>query len=731
MTKTINNCCRLHGFEAMGSRLTEADIRAVMEENRVLREEIRVARKAAQITADLVVKQFEETEKILHRFQMANAMRKAVLDSASQMAIVAADKRGIIIVFNAGAENLLGYRAKDIIGRATPELFLLTADLTAHGTELVGSCDKVDGMDLFLALAEQRDAKPREWTFVRKDGGHFPVRMSVNALQDAEGATSGFLLIANDISEQKRSEKALMESELNYRLLLKNLPNVVFKGYANGDIDFIDDKIEALTGYAKEEFLSGKKKWLDIVVAEDLDYVKQMFIQALKADKSYIREYRIRAKNGEIFWIEEGGQIICDETGHIDFVIGAFLNITMRKLAEKALLESEAKYRSLFNAGPDPILVLDKETFEILDANPRAAETFAQEKKDLVGKVFTDFGAFEYDDHRPARIRTEGWPANGVVIQRLRDPKTDCNLYIKIKASPTIYKGKTATILAGTDITEVIEKDAQLIQASKMSTLGEMSAGIAHELNQPLNAIKLGNEFLKTMLNRRLPIPDKDLLHVVLEVNEQVERASDIINRLRAFGRKTENVKQTVDINEPVLGVLKIIGEQLKLESIQVALDLTENPPAVLAQRNRLEQVLFNLITNARDAINKKRNEAPEFQDHRITITTFFQNQRVGVAVSDTGIGVPKEIRNKIFEPFFTTKEVGTGMGLGLSIIYGIIRDYGGDIVLHSEEGRGSTFTYSFPCAEMMAPRPIPAPNPTTRAAMSAAPTEPTNHTRR
>ncbi|MFZ5569623.1 MAG: PAS domain S-box protein [Thermodesulfobacteriota bacterium] len=681
--------------------MTDEDIRAVLEENHALRAEIRVARQAAKITADLVVKQFEETEKILHRFQMANAMRKAVLDSASQISIVAADKSGIIIVFNTGAENILGYRARDVIGKVTPELFLSREELADHGLELSRQSGRaIGGIDVLLAYAAQGDDNQREWTHVRKDGGVFPVRMSIHALRDAEGAISGFLLIANDISEQKRSEKALTESERNHRLLLKNLPNVVFKGYANGDIDFIDDKIMALTGYGKEEFLSGQKKWMDIVVPEDHEYVKNTFLQALKTDKSFIREYRIRSKSGEIFWIEEGGQIICDETGKIDFVIGAFLNITTRKLAEKALFESEEKYRSLFNAGPNPIVVLDKHSFEILDANPCAAETFAQEKKDLIGRIFTDFGTFEYDDRRPARIHVDGWPANGMVIQRLHDPKTDRLHYIKIKVSPAIYKGREATILAGTDITEVIEKDAQLIQASKMSTLGEMSAGIAHELNQPLNAIKLGNEFLKTMIARNIPIPDQDLYHVVAEVNEQVERASDIINRLRAFGRKTDNSKQEVDINEPVRGVLKMIGEQLRLESIRVVLNLLENPPMILAQHNRLEQVLFNLITNARDAINKKRQTDPAPTVHTITIATFCQNDRVGVSVSDTGIGIPKPIHGKVFEPFFTTKEVGAGMGLGLSIIYGIIRDYGGDIELRSEEGKGSTFRYSFPRVE-------------------------------
>jgi PAS domain S-box-containing protein len=677
-------------------------VRAIIEENRILRKEIRVAREAANITADLVVKQFEDTEEILQRFQVANAMRKAVLESASQIAIIATNKQGTIIVFNSGAGNLLGYRVDEMIGKQTPAVFLSTSEVDQHATKLSHRNRRsVKGLDVFFEYSKEAGGDEQEWTFVKKDGTRFPVHMSVNALRAADGAISGFLLIANDISDHKRSEEALKESERNYRLLLRNLPNIVFKGYADGAIDFIDGKIQALTGYSKEEFLSGGKMWLEIVVPEDLDYVREQFIRALKTNKSYIREYRIRAKSGRIYWIEEGGQIICDETGRIEFVIGAFLNITERKLAEQALFESEQKYRSMFNSGPNPILVLDKETFEILDANPQAAETFNYQRADLVGKTFTNIGGFERDDKTPVRIDRDGWPPDGIVIQKLRNPKTGRTHYNRIKVSPTIYKGREATILAGTDITEVIEKDAQLIQASKMTTLGEMSAGVAHELNQPLNAIRLGNEFLKAMVDQGLSIPDKDIYHVASEISDQVGRASDIINRLRAFGRKTEDVKQEVDINEPVMGVLKIIGRQLHLESIRVDLKLAKNLPVILAQSNRLEQVLFNLITNARDAIQKMKETDPDSgTQHTITLSSFFRDGRVGVRISDTGTGIPKKIRNKVFEPFFTTKDVGAGMGLGLSIIYGIIRDYGGEIDVDSVDGEGTTIVYSFPAVE-------------------------------
>ncbi|MDH3964620.1 MAG: response regulator, partial [Deltaproteobacteria bacterium] len=137
--------------------------------------------------------------------------------------------------------------------------------------------------------------------------------------------------------EKREVERALRESETKYRLLIHNLPNIVFKGYRDWSVHFIDDKIDLLTGYKKEEFDSRKMNWADIVVKEDIEKIKKIFLQALKTDKSYVREYRIITKTGDILWIQEGSQIVCDGSGEIEFITGAFLDITERKRAEKKI----------------------------------------------------------------------------------------------------------------------------------------------------------------------------------------------------------------------------------------------------------------------------------------------------------------------------------------------------------------------------------------------------------
>ncbi len=675
--------------------------RALIEENLLLRKEIQVTRKAAEITANLVVKQFEETEKILGRLQMSNAQRKAVLDSAMQISIIATNKEGVITVFNTGAENLLGYSAKEILGKQTPEIFHLEDELTLIGNKLSSKYgSKTKGLDVFFKYAIQDRSEALEWTYVRKDGTKFPVRMTINALREPYGSIIGFLCIAMDVSDKKRSEKALRESERNYRLLIRNLPNIVYKAYPDGSLDFFDDKIEKLTGYSKEEFLSRKKNWIDLIYEKDIQNTKDRFKQALKTDKSYIREYRIKPKTDDIIWIEEGGQIIYGENGEVEFATGAFLDITERKLAEKALHESEEKYRSLFNSGPNPIFVLDRETIEIIDANPMAEEIYGYSKEEFKGRSFTDLGPVDDVDEGLFNYDKNDWPKAYVVSEKVQHyKKGNKPFFVRVTACPAIYKDRNAIILATTDITEMLEKESQLLQAGKMTTLGEMSVGIAHEVNQPLNVIKMGNEYLKMMVEKDKYIQVEKLIEVTSRVSEQVDRASEIISLLREFGRKTSFAKEKVNINKPTRDVFSIVNQQLNLQNIKVDIHLEKNLPPILAHNNRIEQVIFNLITNACDAINQKKEVDLEPGERVVAIRSFLENDRVAVTVTDTGIGIPEDVRDKIFEPFFTTKEVGKGMGLGLSLTYGIVKDYGGEIEIQSEEGSGATFKLTFPCA--------------------------------
>ena len=704
-TRTVNTAnipqplhpaCAWPSHCAMCEDREACPIQALVEENEILKEEIRLSRESAEITASLVVKQFEETERILRRFQVANAQRKAVLDSATHMAIIATDQDGTIIVFNTGAENLLGYAAAEVIGQLTPLMFHDFEELKTRARELSDQAgNTIESMEVLFYYAALRMQEQEEWTYVRKDGTQFPVNLSINPLRDAQGALSGFLCIAVDITEKKRSEQALKESERNYRLLIDNIPNIVFKGYPDGTIDFFDNKIEALTGYPKEVFQDRTLKWTDLILEEDRSAARDRFLSALKSDQQYIREYRIRKKDGNVVWLQASSQIVCDAEGNIDFVSGAFLDITKRKEAEAALHDSEEKYRSLFDSGPNPIFVLDWSTLRVLDVNPAAIETYGYSKEELIGRNFNTLGEFELQG---SGLETDdNWIDGCFIHQKARHYKKDgTSFYLRVKACPIKYKDQQAIILAATDITEAMERDAQLFQATKMKTLGEMSAGIAHELTQPLNAIKIGNDYLRRMILNGKVLPNEDIDQVAASVTGQVQRASDIINRLREFGRKPDFRKEPVDLNAVINHVIQIVGQQLILNNIRVDFNLDWSLPAVLANANRLEQVIFNLVSNARDAILQLPEEELEASQKVIRLSTYEDAYSVVCAVEDTGVGIAEGVMDKIFEPFYTTKEVGKGMGLGLAISYGILRDYGGTIEVTNREGGGACFALRF-----------------------------------
>lgn len=373
----------------------------------------------------------------------------------------------------------------------------------------------------------------------------------------------------------------------------------------------------------------------------------------------------------------------------------SFVNMTYHiKASQAKLKDSEEKYRSLFTSGPNPIFVLDCHTKEILDANPIAEETYGYRREELVGRRFTDLGPLDIEP------LADVGKAHSLSPRRQYYRKNGSSLYVNVHACFARYMAHEVLIVATTDITEMVEKDRLLIQASKMKNLGEMSAGIAHELNQPLNAIKMGSEYLAMMNEKDRALKAPDLTTVTVEISQQVDRATQIINRLRDFGRKSDMSKKTVNLNDAVCSVLAILGRQLKLQNILVETDLSEALPRIQAHTNRLEQVLFNLLTNARDALSQKTDsDEGDGEQRAIRVRTISEDGRVVLTVSDNGTGIPEDLHDRIFESFFTTKEMGEGMGLGLAISLGIVEDYGGVIDVQSNSGEGTCFRLTFPVA--------------------------------
>ncbi len=231
-----------------------------------------------------------------------------------------------------------------------------------------------------------------------------------------------------------------------------------------------------------------------------------------------------------------------------------------------------------------------------------------------------------------------------------------------------------------------------------MPTLGGLPAGLAHELIQPLTTIKMGSDFLLDSISKKRKINEAQIFEILNKISDQTDRASEIVNRLRTFGEQPGFKTERIHINEPIMDVISIIRYQLSLDNIELKLELNETLPPILAHKNGLGQVVYNLLTNAHEAINESKKAAGRSGHHLIQIRSFLEDNKVILAVSDTGIGILATHLARIYEPFFTTKATGQAKGLGLSISNQIIREFGGRIVVESEIHKGTTFKVIFPC---------------------------------
>jgi PAS domain S-box-containing protein len=544
--------------------------------------------------------------------------------------------------------------------------------------------------------------------------------------------------VSREIGERKRAEKAVRESEEKYRRLAKALTLGLAEVFDALNEIAAGDPLVRVDESSELELMAELKRMVNITaqnlgeivdlshefaigLAEHFDVLHRVSKGDLSARvmgtsqvellesltditnrmiQSVAREIADR-KRAEDAVQKAHGELelrVFERTAELTAANARLMHeVEERKRAEGRVRTSEEKYRLLFDYDPNLLLVVDVESGKILDVNTAAMMIYGYNRRQLFDMPF--WKLFEPDE--AARLRREFRTVAGqeyIFIPRVRTKKSDgSGFFIDLHARGTLAEDQDG-VLAGTlivrmvDITRRLERDAKLIQASKMATLGEMATGIAHELNQPLNVIQVGTDFFSKMAERRRPIPEEHMRKACRNIREQIDRATRIINHLREFGRKSDFEIYPVNLNEPIRDVFTILGQQLQLRKIEVSLSLEEKPLLILADKNRLEQIFLNLITNARDAMEGKGTGAKV-----LSISTRREGDRAVAIVSDTGTGMSKAVQERIFEPFFTTKEVGKGTGLGLSISYNLVKDFNGHIEVESTEGVGTAFEVSFP----------------------------------
>lgn len=341
----------------------------------------------------------------------------------------------------------------------------------------------------------------------------------------------------------------------------------------------------------------------------------------------------------------------------------------------RELILSEQKFRRLFEGSKDAIFFCDREG-RITDINPSGAEMLGfKNEEEVIGRFLLEFFVHEEDWFKYCQtIFQQGYIKDFETVLKGID---GTERYIII-TSEAIYEGGNLVGCEGIakDITTFKQMTEQLIYSEKMASLGQLAAGVAHEINTPLGVILGYTQLLKEDLQE-----DPDVCEELSIIEKQAKTCKRIVSDLLSFSRSSKGQMRTkFSLNECVKQTVALVKHIFENEGITLVLELAPDLPEIPGNSDQIAQVILNLLNNAHDAIGRKG---------RVYLWTFYDEARreVYLRVGDTGKGIPAEIKSKIFDPFFTTKPVGRGTGLGLSVSYGIIRDHGGRINVYSPPG--------------------------------------------
>lgn len=607
--------------------------------------------------------------------------RKVFEQGPLGMAIVGLDYRCIAI--NDTFCKMVGYTEAEITK-------LTLAEIT-HPDDIEKDLENAQRL-----LKEEIPVFKVEKRYMKKDGGIVWVNFTDSVVHDDQGRPLYFLSMVEDITERKQTGAALRETEeLFCHVFEQGLLGIAIIG-----LDYRGVAVNAtlceMVGYTEDELTN--LSFGDIThpddIAADVEYLNKLSRGELS---SYKREKRYIKKNGEILWVHLTVSVIRDDQGKAVYFLSVIEDITERKRAEVSLRESEDRMSVIIDSSPVGIAIAQDGKYVYV--NPALIKMFGYENQEEI--VGLDVGTLVAPESREAiRQRVADRTAGKAIPPHFESVgMTKNGNFFEVEGWGTAieYPGKRSALAFIIDVSEARSLRAQLIQAQKMEAIGNLAGGIAHDFNNLLTVI-LGYSELIISQKEEGDRDYEDLTKVI----HAAETAAEIVKQILAFSHRTESEPQPINLNEQVEQVRKMLSRLIP-KTIEVQINLGPDLPVLYADPSQMVQVLMNLAVNARDAMP---------QGGRLTIqtqTTFLdddycrshieasQGPHAVLVVTDTGIGIDKALMDRIFEPFFTTKKPGEGTGLGLAMVYGIVKGHGGHITCYSEPGTGTTFKIYLP----------------------------------
>jgi len=613
------------------------------------------------------VRDITERKRAEEELELQRAHFRQLFENSPE-GIVLLDDADRVLDANEGFERLFQYSIEEIKGRLINEIIVPE--------------NRFEEASAISRDARNKKVARREAVRKRKDGSLVDVSVLGYPIQ-LTSKSIGVYAIYNDVTERKQAEEALERSEEQLRSVVQTASDAISITNSSGNIIFWNNAAEDMFGYTSGEIIG---KPVTTIMPERFraffgDAFKKTIVSGeMQAREAITERFGIR-KDGSEFPIE-----ISDAQWKIKediFFTSIIRDVTEHKQAEEEIKHAAEEWRTTFDSITDFVSICDKD-FKLVRVNKAFADAFKMKPAELIGKHCYEIihGANEPVPNCPQKvtIKTKK-PATAEFFE------PHLGMHLEMSTSPIFNeKGEVvACVHVIRDITERKKMEEQLIVTDRLSSIGELASGIAHELNNPLTSV-IG--FSDLLLEKDIPDDIREDLSVV---NREAKRTAEVVQNLLIFARKHPPGKQLVNINSIIEKVLELRAYEQKVSNIQVntrfAPDLTE----IMADGFQLQQVFLNIIINAEHFMIEANNRGT------LTITTERVEDIIKASFADDGPGIAKENLGHLFDPFFTTKEVGKGTGLGLSICHGIISEHGGKIYAESKLGKGATFVVELP----------------------------------
>ncbi len=600
------------------------------------------------------------------------------------------DLAGNMIFFNDAAAKIIGYPRDELMGMNNRQY---TDEENAK--KLYQTFNKV--------YTTGKTHKGFDWEVIRKDGKKIDVEISASLRKDSEGQPIGFRGFVRDVSERKQTEKKLQESEEKLRTIIEHSNELFFIHNTEHVLTYVSPTSKNILGYSPEDMMI---KWPELATDNPINrkgiQITEKAIEAGEKQKPYLLE--LRKKNGTHVLLEIDETPVKDSTGKVVSIAGAARDVGERKQAEKILLQSEKRFRDLFNSINDLIYTHDLKG-RIISLNPAMEKLLEYENDELIGYKSSELMkpefAHAFENEYLKQLKSQGYHEGVTIFFKKNGEK----IYVEYR-STMVYPddGEPYVSGMGRDVTErilskkkMIKLQEQLTQAQKMEAIGTLAGGIAHDFNNILFPM-FG--YLEMMIE---DIPKDNPLHShLVEVFNGAKRARDLIKQILTFSRQSDHERKPLEAQRVVKEALKLIKSTLP-STIEISHDIQKDCGLVLSDPTHIHQIVMNMCTNAYHAMEETGGKLTiilkevELSSEDLKDPVMNPGPHVCLVIADTGPGMEQGIVDRIFDPYFTTKEEGKGTGLGLAVVHGIIKSHGGQISVYSEPGKGTEFQICLP----------------------------------